>query len=403
MQKLMQKLMNRNSLSLKARLVAVFAALIFSSLSHAQLLQFPKGEFPLTDYQKSSIDIEEILSGGPPRDGIPSIDKPEFVSIKQASDWLDAREPVISVQVNGQAKAYPLQILMYHEIVNDSIAGEPISVTFCPLCNASIVFERTLIEKDASGSNIPTVLDFGTTGKLRKSDLVMYDRQSETWWQQFTGVGIIGKYTDVMLTRIASQIISFDEFSKAFPDASVLSQQTGFSRPYGNNPYTGYDSIDSNPFLYKGELDPRLPPMERVLSLGEKGDTQLVPLSTLNTTPVLNLEFNGSPTVVIAASTAASALDQGTIKTSRAVPSAAAFNSELDTQVLTFTLENGNVIDDQTGSVWNAFGLSTSGELEGTQLRQIDQGVHFAFAWLAFDPGARIVKADNASSAGKSQ
>lgn len=350
--------------------------------------------------------MEEILSGGPPRDGIPSIDNPIFVRIKQASDWLDPREPVISVQVNGQTKAYPLQILMYHEIVNDSIAGEPVAVTFCPLCNASIVFERTLIDEDASDSK-PVVLDFGTTGKLRKSDLVMYDRQSETWWQQFTGIGIVGKYTDVTLNRIASQIISFDEFSQAFPDAYVLSQKTGFSRPYGNNPYTGYDSIDSNPFLYKGELDPRLPPMERVLSLGKKGDkngdTQLVPISVLKTTPILNLEFNGSPTVVIAASTAASALDNGTIKRSRAIPSAAAFNSAVGDQVLTFKLENGKVTDDQTGSNWNAFGLSTTGALEGTQLAQIDQGVHFAFAWLAFDPGAQIVKVDDVSPADKSR
>lgn len=358
-----------------------------SGLVSAQFVQFPQGEFPLTNYQKSSVPIEEIFTGGPMRDGIPAIDSPRFVSADSASEWLGEKEPVIALQLDGVARAYPLQILMYHEIVNDELAGKPVSVTFCPLCNASIVFER---EVRLEGDSI--VLDFGTTGRLRKSDLVMYDRQSETWWQQFTGKGIIGDYTDVSLVRLPSQIISFEEFRAAFPESEVLSKETGFLRPYGNNPYRGYDSIDNNPFLFRGDIDPRLPAMERVLSIRHDAATQLVPLSELKKQPVANLLSGGNKTVVIASTTATSALDAENIAQSRHVPAAAAFLAKVDGQELVFELKDGIVQDVQTASHWNAFGMSIKGKLAGTQLEQVDDGVHFAFAWLAFDPEATVIK-----------
>lgn len=351
-------------------------------------VQFPQGEFPLTDFKISSVQIEEIMSGGPPRDGIPAIDTPTFVGVKQASEWLGDREPVIAVSHGGVTRAYPLQILMYHEIVNDVIADTPVSVTFCPLCNASIVFDRRVEQNDAT-----RVLDFGTTGRLRNSDMVMYDRQTESWWQQFTGRGIIGEYTDVELTQLSSQIVSFEAFRKAFSNAQVLSNKTGFNRPYGNNPYRGYDAIDSNPFLFRGEIDPRLPAMERVLSIRlQSADTQLIPLSPLFETPLVNLTIDDQPVAVFAASTAASALDAGRITESRAVPSAAAFHAVVGDQALIFELRDGKIVDEQTGSEWNVFGRAVGGSLNGKQLQQLDQGVHFAFAWLAFDPNATVVE-----------
>lgn len=371
-------------------LSAVIVMSCVSRLAAAQFVQFPQGEFPLTNYQKSSVPIEEIFTGGPMRDGIPAIDSPRFVSADSASEWLGDKEPVIALQLNGVARAYPLQILMYHEIVNDELAGKPVSVTFCPLCNASIVFER---EVKSGGDS--TVLDFGTTGRLRKSDLVMYDRQTETWWQQFTGKGIIGDYTDVSLVRLPSQIISFEEFRRAFPESEVLSKETGFLRPYGNNPYRGYDSIDNNPFLFRGEVDPRLPAMERVLSIRHDTETQLVPLSELKNQAVVNLTSGGYKTVVIASTSATSALDAENIAQSRHVPAAAAFRAMVDEQELVFELKDGIVQDLQTASHWNAFGMSIKGELAGTQLQQVDDGVHFAFAWLAFDPEATVVKLGN--------
>lgn len=361
----------------------------FAGMASAQVLQFPQGEFPLTDYKKSSVSIDEILTGGPPRDGIPAIDKPAFIDTAAAQAWLQDQEPVIALLVNGEERAYPLQILMYHEIVNDVIAGIPVAVTFCPLCNASMVFEREVIQGDVS-----KILDFGTTGRLRKSDLVMYDRQSESWWQQFTGRGIIGEYMDAELVRRPSQIISFGEYRAAFPGTMVLSRDTGFSRPYGNNPYRGYDAIDNNPFLFRGDIDPRLPAMERVLSIRGAGSTQLIPLSQLADRALAHIEQGDRSIVVFAASAAASALDAGKISESRQVPSAAAYLAAAGGQSLSFTYSNGKILDEQTGSHWNAFGRSIEGELLGKQLEQLDDGVHFAFAWLAFDPDASVISVE---------
>ncbi|MCA1778360.1 MAG: DUF3179 domain-containing protein, partial [Xanthomonadaceae bacterium] len=216
-----------------------------------------EAEFPKTDFSKSVVAFDEIRSGGPPRDGIPSLDSPRFIAARQA-DWLHPDEPVIVVRVKDHARAYPIQILIWHEIVNDVIDGKPLSITFCPLCNASLVFER-----EFEGE----VLDFGTTGRLRKSDMVMYDRQTETWWQQFTGEGLIGKYAGKSLVEYPSSIVRFGDFAEDSPDGRVLSRRTGFNRRYGENPYRGYDRIDQSPFLFDDPVDPRLPPMERVLAV----------------------------------------------------------------------------------------------------------------------------------------
>ena len=201
----------------------------------------PTGEFPKTDFEKRIVDLSEIMSGGPPRDGIPAVDEPRYTSTEDAGEWLDPDEPVIAVVIGGEARAYPLQILIWHEIANDSLGGTPIAVTFCPLCNSAIVFDRRLDGE---------VLDFGTTGRLRLSDLVMYDRQTETWWQQLTGTGLIGEHAGRELVRLPAAIVSWHDFRTAFPDATVLSRATGHSRPYGSNPYAGYDS-STQPFLLR--------------------------------------------------------------------------------------------------------------------------------------------------------
>ena len=176
-----------------------------------------------TDFSRHTVPYGEILSGGPPRDGIPPLDDPKFTTAKDASAWLGDQEPVIAFELNDDARAYPLQILTWHEIVNDLVGGVPVSATFCPLCNAAIVFDRRL-----DG----TVYDFGTSGNLRNSDLIMWDRQTESWWQQFTGQGIVGELAGKKLTMLTASIISFSDFRAASPDGKVLSRDTGFSRPY---------------------------------------------------------------------------------------------------------------------------------------------------------------------------
>lgn len=367
------------------KLFSFTAGLLFASTVLAQGGGFlPTDEFPKTDFDNISVDLDSILSGGPPRDGIPPIDKPEFSTASEAQEWLGKDEPVVAFTDGDDARAYPLQLLIYHEIVNDVVNNKPVTVTFCPLCNASIVFDREVDGK---------ILDFGTTGRLRNSDLIMYDRQTESWWQQFTGRGIIGQYNEVKLTQLASQIVSFDTFRQTYPEGKILNRETGHTRPYGNNPYSGYDDINNSPFLYKGPKDKRLPPMERVLSI-TSADTAslLIPTSKLADKPVLNIAYNENPIVVIATSTATSALDKSNIGESRKVPAAAAFSTQLDGEVLFFEIKDGKLVDKASGSVWNAFGQAISGPLADKALTQIDSGVHFAFAWLAFEPESVVHK-----------
>jgi len=219
-----------------------------------------KGEWPDTDFSKTSIDFNEILSGGPPKDGIPAIDNPKFIKVSEATH-LSETEPVIGVVVDGVAKAYPLQVLMWHEIVNDTIADVPITVTFCPLCNASLVFDRRVIGAD--GTEI--VLDFGTTGKLRNSDLVMYDRQTESWWQQFLGEAIVGELMGTSLEMLPVRIESFIKFKTRMPSGLVLIPNSVSFRQYGRNPYGGYDSLQK-PFLYNGQMPKTVAPLSRVVA-----------------------------------------------------------------------------------------------------------------------------------------
>ncbi len=335
-----------------------------------------------TDFSKHTVPYGEILSGGPPKDGIPAIDKPIFVDIGEANTWLRPTEPVILVEVGHEARAYPIQILIWHEIVNDTLHGFPIVVTFCPLCNTAIAFERTL-----DG----IVFDFGTTGRLRYSNLIMYDRQTETWWQQATGEAIAGEHAGKQLKFYPAQIISWEEFRLHYPHGQVLSRETGFSRRYGQNPYPGYDDVRNSPFLYEEPLTPGvLPPMARVLSIEINGDTVAYPYEILAQVQVVNDLVGGQPIVVFWAAGAASALDAGTIAEGQDVGFATAYSRELDGMSLTFQAVGQRVVDLQTGSEWNALGLAVAGELAGKRLKPLVAVNHFWFSWVAFKPETRI-------------
>lgn len=338
-------------------------------------------EWPRTDFFRRAVDLKEIESGGPPKDGIPSIDRPQFIPARDASNWLDAREPVIALEVGGDARAYPLQVLIYHEIVNDVVGGIPVVVTFCPLCNASMVFDRRVGNR---------VLDFGTTGKLRKSDLVMYDRQTESWWQQFTGKGIVGSLSGTELTQLLANIITYADFTAAHPSGKILSRATGFDRPYGRNPYRGYDRVGNSPFLFHDPVDPRLPAMERVIGLRVKGKYRLYPFSIFKSGPVINDEVSHNPVVIFSQEGMLSPLDAESVRESRAIPSATAFERRLSGDVLNFEVRDGAIYDTQTNSRWNLLGKAITGKLKGKRLQAVEGGVHFAFAWLAFVPDAEI-------------
>lgn len=218
-----------------------------------------RGEWPDTDFSKHSIDYSEVRSGGPPKDGIPPIDRPRFRPQSDVQD-MGKYEPVVSLEINGDARAYPLGILIWHEIVNDTVGGVPVAVTFCPLCNTSIVFDRRLEGR---------VLNFGTTGKLRRSDLVMYDRQTESWWQQFLGEGIVGEMTGKRLKMVPARLESISLFRARHPDGKILVPVNERSRAYGDNPYVGYDSL-SQPFMYDGDMPDQVAPLSRVVRVGDQ-------------------------------------------------------------------------------------------------------------------------------------
>ncbi|MEZ4706260.1 MAG: DUF3179 domain-containing protein [Caldilineaceae bacterium] len=330
-----------------------------------------------TDFSKRIVEWDEILSGGPPKDGIPSVDDPTFESVAAAREWLTDRDPVIYFAHNEDVRAYPLAILIWHEIVNDKVGGLPVAVTFCPLCNASIVFDATI------GGEAH---QFGTTGRLRNSDLVMYDRVTESWWQQFTGQALVGDYVGRQLDFLPSQVISFGDFAAAFPNGQVL-QRPAIDRSYGANPYAGYDSTEGRPFLFTGELDTRLPATERVVGVEWDGNVMAYPFSAVADAGVINDEWAGAAIVVMHKTGTASALDSRTISEGRDVGSVAVFKREVDGQTLTFsTNADGTFSDAETGSTWNILGKAVAGELEGGQLERVLSFDHFWFAWAAFFP-----------------
>jgi Protein of unknown function (DUF3179) len=334
-----------------------------------------------TDFSKHSVPLSEFQSGGPPRDGIPPIDEPKPTSQAAANQWLLQREPVLVVELGGQVRAYPIQILIWHEIVNDTLGGRPIAVTYCPLCNSSLVFDRRV------GGRI---LTFGTTGNLRRSDLVMWDRQTESWWQQLSAEAVVGELTGTNLTVLPSQTLSWADFKRIHPGGDVLSRDTGVERDYGANPYAGYDKPDSEPFLFDGQTDDRLPPKERVAAVFVRDETVVVPFSRLVREPVVHTRVGGRPIVVFYKRGVVSPLDAPSIDISSDVGTAAAFDPRLDGQRLRFERRDGGFVDVQTGSRWNIAGRAVAGELAGERLEPVRHDQQFWFALAAFVPDARI-------------
>jgi hypothetical protein len=334
-----------------------------------------------TDFSKHSVPLSEFQSGGPPRDGIPPIDHPKPTSQAKAEEWLSDREPVLAVEVGDRVRAYPLQILVWHEIVNDVLGGRQIAVTYCPLCNSSLVFDRQVRGR---------TLTFGTTGNLRRSDLVMWDRQTESWWQQLSAEAVVGELTGTRLKVLVSQTLSWADFKRVHPGGDVLSRDTGVPRDYGSNPYQGYDQPDSEPFLFEGDVDDRLPPKERVVAVFADEETLVVPFNRLARVPVVHTEAGGRPVVLFYKRGVVSPLDAAGIASSRDVGTAAVFDRRVDGRQLTFEPRDDGFVDRETGSRWNIAGRSVAGELAGARLSPVRHDQQFWFALAAFVPDARI-------------
>ena len=334
-----------------------------------------------TDVSKRSIDLDELMSGGPPKDGIPAIDDPRFVSPEAASAWLEPQEPVVLLEIDGDARAYPLQILTWHEIVTDEVGGVPVAVTFCPLCYSAVAFDRRLDGE---------VYTFGVSGFLRNSDLVMFDRQTESLWQQLTGEAIVGELTGKTLTQVPAQIVSFEQFREAHPEGRVLSRDTGHSRSYGRNPYAGYDQIGRPPFLFQGRIDDRLAPMEKVVTVEIDGVYKAYPHSLTREERVVHDTVGGRELVVFHADGAVSALDAERISASREIGTTGVFDPRVDDRTLRFRYRDGRFVDEETGSTWTVTGRAVAGPLEGAELEPIPHGNYFSFAWFAFRPETSV-------------
>jgi hypothetical protein len=345
---------------------------------------------PLPAGGDALIDPELIISGGPPPDGIPPIDEPKFLAPRDVRS-LAPQEPVLSVELEGETKAYPLRIMMWHEIVNDEIGGTPVTVTYCPLCNTGIAFRRPVVKGE--------LLDFGTSGRVYHSNLVMYDRQTETLWSQATGQAILGELVGKQLEFVPAQVVSWDDWRATHPDGMVLSQDTGFDRPYGQNPYQGYDSPENDqPFLFVGTPDPRLDATTRVLGVNAGRAAMAFPYEELEATArdgsaVAQTEVGGQPVVAFWKEGTASALDQPEIAASALVGSMTAYDPRVGDNLLHFAPRDGGFVDTRTGSRWDIFGRAVSGPLEGTQLDALPAVDHFWFSWAAFFPDTRIYSA----------
>jgi hypothetical protein len=333
------------------------------------------------------VDPDEIVSGGVPPDGIPPIDHPRFLR-PEAVRFLSPREPVVAVEVNGVAKAYPIRILMWHEIVNDDFAGVPVVVTYCPLCNTGIAFLRPTIDGE--------LLDFGTSGKLYRSNLVMYDRQTNSYWPQALGRAVVGPLLGARLRSLPTRLLSWADWRQSHPDGLVLSTETGFRRDYGVNPYAGYEDAE-RPFLFAGEPDPRLPPTEHVLGVAGR-ETIAFPYSELERlssggVTVVQRRVGGERLAIFWEAGTVSALDAREIPLSADVGAAVAYTPRVGTRWLTFTARAGTFVDEQTGTTWTIAGDAVQGPLAGRHLEAAIALDSFWFAWAAFHPETEIFRA----------
>jgi hypothetical protein len=334
-----------------------------------------------TDLSKTLVPLEEIISGGPPPDGIPAIDRPKFVSTREADAWLPPKEPVLAVRVGEDARAYPLRILIWHEIVNDRIGGRSVAVTYCPLCNSGLVFDPVV------GG---TALDFGTSGMLYKSDLVMYDRKTHSLWAQMEGRAIVGELAGTKLSLLPANTIAYEDFKAAYPGGRVLSPETGHRRQYGVNPYAAYDRPDLDPFLLRGEPDRRRPPKERVVGVAAANAARAYPWPVLIRQRVVQDTIGEERLVIFYQPGVLSALDAPRMEQSRAIGATGVFSPVVAGKSLTFEPVAQGFRDRETGSLWNLLGRAFKGPLAGTQLRAIPHVDAFWFAWAAFHPSTSI-------------
>ena len=316
-----------------------------------------------TDGVKHIIPLDKIRGGGPPKDGIPSIDDPKFMVADEA-EFVSDTDVVIGLEIDGDARAYPLFIMVWHEIVNDIVGGTPVAVTYCPLCYTNQVFERVLDGQ---------AVEFGTSGKLYNSNLVMYDRLTDSYWSQALGLAITGELTGDVLEIIPFDVITWGDWKKLHPDSKVLTTETGHIRAYGADPYGNY--YTDNRIMFPVEnLDERMHPKEIILGFHIDEVYKAYKQFDLQNMVVTNDNIGDTPILL----------------TSLFSGNARAFDRTLDDEVLEFEFSDGKILDLQTDSEWNYDGVSVSGPHKDKTLERLAFSPGFWFEWFAFHPDTLV-------------
>ncbi len=317
----------------------------------------------ITDGQKHIIPLDKIKGGGPPKDGIPSIDNPKFATVEN-SQFVSDSDVVIGLKINDEARAYPLFILVWHEIVNDKVGGIPVAVTYCPLCYTNQVFERIV-----NGN----VVEFGTSGKLYNSNLLMYDRLTESYWSQGLGLAVTGELSGHKLKIIPFDVITWGDWKTLYPETLVLTTDTGHIRSYATDPYGDYYT-DPRIIFPVDNKDDRMHPKEIILGFNEGGIYKAYKQSDVELSKIINDEIGDTSVLLV------SSFNQNS----------RAFDRTVDGKIFDFQHEDGKIVDIQTSSEWNYEGIAISGPMEGNQLSRIPIEPGFWFSWVSFYPETLI-------------
>jgi hypothetical protein len=313
---------------------------------------------------------ENLISGGPPKDGIPPIEEPEYITVTEADGRMNDGDVVFVLEASDPVKIFPQYVLVWHEIVNEDLAGEPISVTYCPLTGSAVGY-MGLVGTEAT--------TFGTSGKLVNSNLVMYDRETGSYWPQVLGRAITGAYKGEVLDQFPLVWTRWGNAKAEYPDALVLSDDTGFLRNYGSDPYGSYLDEDSyyykgNPFMPVMNRDARLSPKEVVIGVKSGGSQLAILKSRVAEERVVNLVVGDTPVVAF--------YDED-------LDAVRVFVRIIEGQVLEFASEGSGIVDDR-GSTWSEVGRALGGPLEGASLVHADYFDVMWFSWVAYYPDTEL-------------
>lgn len=329
--------------------------------------------------QSSSSRLDEFarnaISGGPPKDGIPPIENPQYATVAEADKFLQPDDVVFGLDYKGVVKAFPQNILVWHEIINEEIAGEKISVTYCPLTGSTVSYKG---RSKADGKP----LTFGTSGKLVNSNLLMYDRQSDSTWPQVLGVGITGPNKGHRLDTVPTVWTTWSRWKLKYPNSLVLSRKTGHLRAYGRDPYGSYTADRPNYYNSGGPFFPvmtrssRFPNKKVVVGVKAADDVLALPKAEAAAAGVVNFNLDDQPVVALYDAE----LDESL-----------AFIGQIDGRELQFVRRGSEILDEQTRTVWTAQGKAVKGKFAGAQLSWTTSFDVMWFAWYAFYPETKVL------------